>query len=242
MSQQRRFGVAVPEFQTCPRPGGPLSGRYVTLDPLHPDHAAQYYEAARPDDTLWDYLPYGPFTRSALQNWVDEVAGQPDPAFYAIIPHNTGRVGGVASLMRIKPEIGVIEIGHINFTPSLQQSRAATEAIYLCLNWAFLAGYRRFEWKCDALNQGSRNAAQRFGFSFEGIFRQATIYKGRNRDTAWFAITDGDWLALQTAFESWLAPSNFTEHGRQKTRLSELTSPALVARDPSQPYSASSLS
>ena len=136
------------------------------------------------------------------------------------------------SLMRITPEAGSIEVGHICFAPSLQRTRAASETIFLFADWVFREGYRRFEWKCDALNRPSRRAAERFGFSFEGVFRQATMVKGRNRDTAWFAMTDGDWRCLAPAWEAWLDPANFDAGGRQRRPLGALTAPCRVASDP----------
>ena len=138
----------------------------------------------------------------------------------------------VASYLRIDPNAGSIEVGHINMAPALQRTRAATEAMYLMMKWAFEAGYRRYEWKCDALNAGSRRAAQRLGLSYEGVFRQATMYKGRNRDTAWFAAIDKEWPALEAAFQAWLHPKNFDETGRQIERLADLTALVRVASDP----------
>ncbi|MEZ5287532.1 MAG: GNAT family protein [Vicinamibacterales bacterium] len=137
---------------------------------------------------------------------------------------------GVASYLRITPAAGTIEVGHIHFSPALQQTPAATEAMYLMMRRAFELGYRRYEWKCDALNAPSRRAAQRLGFSYEGVFRQALVTKGRNRDTAWYACIDAEWPALSRAFERWLAPDNFDAGGRQREALSDLTAPVLVAR------------
>jgi RimJ/RimL family protein N-acetyltransferase len=151
-----------------------------------------------------------------------------DPLFFAILDAATGRPVGVASYLRIDPPSGSIEVGHLRFSPRLQRTPASTEAMYLMLARAFGLGYRRYEWKCDALNAPSRAAALRLGLSFEGIFRQATVYKGRNRDHAWFAATDREWPALREAYERWLDPGNFDERGRQRTRLSELTAPLLV--------------
>lgn len=152
--------------------------------------------------------------------------------FFAIKDKRADQWRGVASYLRIAPQAGSIEVGHINFAPALQRSPAATDAMYQMMRWAFGAGYRRFEWKCDALNIGSRRAAQRLGLSFEGIFRQAAVVKGRNRDTAWFAAIDSEWPALSAAFETWLAPENFDAGGRQRQSLSGLTAPGLAARDP----------
>ena len=163
------------------------------------------------------------------------MAGQSDPFFYALRDKASGQVGGVMSYLRITPAAGSIELGHINLSPQIQRTRAATEAMMLMIGWAFEAGYRRFEWKCDALNLPSRRAAQRLGLSYEGIFRQATVVKGRNRDTAWFAAIDKEWPALEAAFETWLSPGNFDADGRQRQSLATLTRPILVTRDPALP-------
>ncbi len=160
------------------------------------------------------------------------MAGQDDPLFFAIRDLETGHWAGVASYLRITPEAGTIEVGHINLAPELQRTRAATEAMALMMGHAFGLGYRRYEWKCNALNLGSRRAAQRLGFSYEGVFRQAAVVKGRNRDTAWFAAIDEDWPQLSAAFQTWLDPANFDVDGRQRVALSSLTARALVARDP----------
>lgn len=214
-----------------------FEGRYAIVERLDAArHGADLHRANRADDLIWDYLPYGPFeTAEDYLNWIAESASGPDPRFHAIHDKQTGRWGGVASLMRINPAAGSIEVGHINLAPALQRTRAATEAMFLLMSWAFEAGYRRYEWKCDAANLGSRRAAQRLGFSYEGIFRQATVVKGRNRDTAWFAMIDGEWPRLKAAFETWLAPANFDETGQQRQRLRDLTAPILAARDPLDP-------
>jgi len=211
-----------------------LEGKHVRLEQLSPDqHAADLHRANSANDAIWDYLPYGPFTSAAAYHrWAREVTLGNDPLFYAIKPHATGHYSGVASYLRISPEIGSIEVGHINFSSELQRTIAATEAIFLMMQWVFEAGYRRFEWKCDAANIVSRRAAQRYGFSYEGIFRQASIVKGRNRDTAWFACIDAEWPALKEAFAAWLAPSNFDADGKQVERLGALTGLVRVASDP----------
>lgn len=235
MDQTPKFGRPVPDW-TPPPPPGPeaIEGRYTRLERLDADrHAADLHRANSASEAIWNYLPYGPFgSAAAYHRWAREMQGKDDPFFYAIRNLETGHLGGVASLLRITPEAGTIEVGHINYAPELQRSRAATEAMYLLMKWAFEAGYRRYEWKCDALNIPSRRAAQRLGFSYEGTFRQATIYKGRNRDTAWFAATDGDWPPLQAAYDVWLAPRNFDGEGRQIERLSDLTRLVRVADDP----------
>lgn len=212
----------------------PLQGRYASLVRLDADiHAADLHRANSADDAIWDYMPYGPFSSAAgYHRWARGVTAGDDPLFYAIQSRETGLFGGVASYLRITPEAGSIEVGHINISAELQRSRISTEAIFLMMEWAFEAGYRRFEWKCDALNIPSRRAAQRFGMSYEGIFRQATIVKGRNRDTAWFACIDKEWPALREAFLAWLGPSNFGRHGVQIERLGDLTGLVRAASDP----------
>ncbi|MGF1500637.1 MAG: GNAT family N-acetyltransferase [Paracoccaceae bacterium] len=207
-----------------------LFGRYAILEPLALDHAAGLHAAnlEDPAGAIWTYLPYGPFdTRDAYAAWVREVARQPDPLFYAVTVD--GAPLGVVSYLRIAPAAGSIEIGHICFSPRLQRTPAATEAFVLLAGWAFEAGYRRLEWKCDALNAPSRRAARRFGLSYEGVFRQATISKGRNRDTAWYAAIDSEWPRLRAAYDAWLDPANFDAEHRQLTRLSALTHPILAA-------------
>lgn len=228
------MGAPVPNWSPPPRPARvPIEGRYVRLEPLSEDHVSELHAANREDDAIWDYLPYGPFDDEAdYRVWVQEAAISEDPHFHAIRDKSTGRTAGVASFLRIAPEAGSIEVGHINLSRALQRTRAATEALYLMMRWSFQAGYRRYEWKCNALNAGSRRAAQRLGLSFEGVFRQAAVVKGRNRDTAWFAAIDAEWPALETAYETWLGASNFDANGRQRQRLADLTASVLVARDP----------
>ena len=209
-----------------------IEGRYVTLEPLEHAHIPGLWDAHRDAPEVWRYIPTGPFaTEAALGAWVDQVRILPDPMQFAVRMADD-RLGGTLSIMRITPSAGSIEVGYIVFTPRLQKTREATEAVYLTMKWAFEAGYRRFEWKCDAANLPSRRAAERFGLSYEGIFRQAAVVKGRNRDTAWFAAIDGEWPALRDAFETWLDPANFDADGRQKTSLADLTRPIPVARDP----------
>jgi len=173
---------------------------------------------------LWEHLPYGPFAGQAeFTAWLEQRAASADPLFYAVVEWESMRALGMASYMRIKPDNGVIEIGHIWFAPELQRTRKATEAIFVLAKTAFDdLGYRRLEWKCDSLNLTSRRAAERFGFTYEGIFRQHMIVKGRNRDTAWFSMTDGEWPLRRAAFEAWLAPDNFDGAGKQKRTLSDL--------------------
>jgi RimJ/RimL family protein N-acetyltransferase len=181
---------------------------------------------------MWDYMPVGPFATAAdLADWIAAVEPSTDPLFFSFVPRGEPPAG-FGSYLRIAPEAGSIEVGFLSFSPRLQRSVAATEAMYLMMRWAFEAGYRRYEWKCNALNLASRRAAQRLGFSYEGVFRQAAVVKGRNRDTAWFAVIDAEWPRLRQAFEAWLAPGNFDAEGVQKVSLRDLTRPVLVCTDP----------
>jgi len=227
----RQFGAPLGDWHPPAAPlGQVLMGQYAELEPLDATRHSSDLHAANQQDTagdIWDYLPYGPFgSVDEYSAWVREIQGIGDPFFYAIKDLETGKFCGVASYLRINPAFGSIEVGHINFAPALQRTRAATEAMYLMMQWAFEAGYRRYEWKCDALNEASRRAALRLGLSYEGVFRQATVYKGRNRDTAWFAAIDKEWPALQDAYQSWLQPSNFNAAGQQKTSLGTFTAKA----------------
>ena len=227
--EARPVGPPVAGFVPPPAPGpARIEGRFVTLERLDPArHAAALFAANGSDAAMWDYLGYGPFAdEAAYRQWQEAAAAQPDPCFYALCDPQTGQAGGVASFMRIDRTHGVIEIGHIAIAPPLQRSPAASEAIMLMIRWAFEAGYRRVEWKCDALNAPSMRAAARYGFTYEGTFRQHMIVKGRNRDTAWWAITDGDWTALEAAHRGWLDPGNFDAAGRQRTALADLTAAA----------------
>jgi RimJ/RimL family protein N-acetyltransferase len=203
----------------------PLAGETVRLEPVDPDrHAVDLFRSSKDAPALWDYLAYGPFpNQQVFADWLKERAASDDPLFYAVVDLESGTARGMASFMRFKPDSGVIEIGHIWFAPALQRTRQATEAIYLMAHHAFDdLGYRRLEWKCDALNQPSRRAAERFGFVFEGVFRQHMVIKDRNRDTAWFSIIDGEWPVLRAGFEAWLAPDNFDGEGRQRRSLGEI--------------------
>ena len=229
------LGAPVPDWTPPPRPGPDgFLGRYSELERLDPrKHAEDLHRANRGSDAIWDFLPYGPFEEGEQYlAWVETVSGLDDPVFYAIRDRGTGLWGGVASFLRITPEAGSIEVGHINLSPELQRTCAATEAMFHLMTWVFAAGYRRYEWKCDALNLASRRAAERLGLSYEGIFRQASVVKGRNRDTAWFAAIDSEWPALKAAYETWLDPSNFDAAGRQRRKLSDLTQAVLAMRDP----------
>jgi RimJ/RimL family protein N-acetyltransferase len=229
------IGFAVPDWTPPPvPPRAPMNGRFCRLEPLDLDHHAKALfeaDAADTDGRSWTYLAYGPFADFAsYRAWLAATCLGNDPLFFAIIDAADGRPAGLASFLRIAPEAGSIEVGHIHYSPRLQRSPVATEAMFLMMQKAFESGYRRYEWKCDALNAPSRTAAQRLGLSFEGIFRQATVYKGRNRDTAWYAAIDSEWPALREAFLTWLSPTNFDDSGRQLTRLSNLMQPILKQR------------
>jgi RimJ/RimL family protein N-acetyltransferase len=222
------IGFSLPNWKPPEAPSRePMDGHFCRLEPLNPGlHAASLHAANAMDveGRIWTYLPYGPFdTPDSYRAWADERCRRSDPLFYAIIDRADGRAVGVASYLRIDPPGGSIEVGHINYSPLLQRTPAATEAMFLMMERAFTLGYRRYEWKCDALNAPSRAAAQRLGFSFEGVFRQASVVKGRNRDTAWFAVIDREWPVLRDAFQRWLQPANFDEQGKQRMRLSALT-------------------
>lgn len=229
------LGAPVHDWAAPPKPDWiRKEGRFVELQRLDADaHAALLYRAYAGQDAVWDYMPYGPFSSAAqYHRWVRSVETQTDPMFFAIRSRESGRWEGVASYLRIAPEAGSIEVGHLSYGPALQRTPAATEAMYLMMSWAFEAGYRRYEWKCDALNTASRRAAQRLGFSFEGVFRQAAVIKGRNRDTAWFAVIDSEWPALKEAYGAWLSPANFDADGQQHERLGDMTALVRAAGDP----------
>ena len=215
-------------------PAEPMIGQYCRLERLDPERDGRSLFDAYALDTKgrnWTYLPQGPFENYVdFLTWLTSMAKQDDPFFFTIIDAASQTGVGVASYLRITPPAGSIEVGHIHYSPLIQRKPAATEAMYLMMKQAFEFGYRRYEWKCDALNATSRIAAQRLGLSYEGIFRQATVYKQRNRDTAWYAAIDREWPYLKQAFERWLDPNNFDDEGIQKTRLSMLTAPLLKAR------------
>ena len=235
MPQLPKFGKPVPGWTAPERPvGAAMEGQWVRMERLEADaHAADLHRAYSGHDSLWDYLPYGPFSAAAAYHrWVKDTAAGPDPMFYVLRDRTTGHCGGVASYLRITPEAGSIEVGHICLSPEIARGRVWTEAMFLMMDWAFAAGYRRYEWKCDALNIPSRRAAQRLGFSYEGTFRQMSVVKGRNRDTAWFSVIDSEWPALREAFAAWLNPSNFDANGRQRERLSDLTRLVRAGSDP----------
>lgn len=199
------------------------TGRYVRLEPLEPErHGTALFEASMTEgaEERFRYLPPGPQDRQAFDTWLAWSAAAADPMFFAVVDLATGRCEGRQALMRIVPEHGVIELGHILWGPRMARSRLATEAFFLAASYAFdELGYRRLEWKCHSENGPSRRAAERFGFSYEGTFRQHVIFNGRNRDTAWFSMLDREWPALRRAYEAWLAPGNFEADGRQRHPL-----------------------
>jgi RimJ/RimL family protein N-acetyltransferase len=222
------LGEIVADWREPPFPAREvMHGRFCRLEPLDVSkHAEQLFAANALDShgANWTYLPYGPFESFAdYRAWLDQQSRSSDPLFFAIVDSASGEAIGVASYLRITPDCGSIEVGHLNFSPRLQRTPAATEAMFLMMRHAFELGYRRYEWKCDSLNEPSRKAALRLGLSFEGIFRQATVRKGRNRDTAWYAAIDKEWPALRAAFEQWLSPSNFDAQGKQRVSLASLT-------------------
>ena len=220
------------QWRGAPRPQRiALDGRYARLEPLSPErHAAELFASAVEPGAearfayLFDDVPADAV---AFHAWMTGPASTDDPLFFAVIDKATGRAEGRQALMRIDPAHGVIEIGHILWGPAIARTRVATEALYLSAAYVFdHLGYRRFEWKCNDHNAPSKRAALRFGFTFEGTFRQHMVAKGRNRDTAWFSIIDSEWPALKSAYQQWLAPDNFDAHGQQQRRLEELRGPS----------------
>ncbi len=208
-----------------PLSGVALEGELARLEPVDvARHAGQLFAAQSSAPELWEYLPYGPFdSDAAFRVWLTERAASSDPLFYAIIERISGRALGMASFLRVEPGHGVIEVGHIWYSPALQRTRLATDAMYVMARHVFDdLGYRRYEWKCNALNEPSRRAALRLGFTFEGVFRQHMVIKGENRDTAWYSMLDGEWPAAKAAFEAWLRPENFDAEGRKLRSLAEL--------------------
>lgn len=221
------IGHPLGDWKAPPRPPRePMLGRFCQIETIDPSrHAADLHAANRSDELgrLWTYMSYGPFASfAAYETWMKHTCLGEDPMFHAIVDVKSGRALGVASYLRIDPGNGSIEVGHICYSPPLQRTPLATEAMFLMMQRAFALGYRRYEWKCDALNEPSRRAALRLGFTFEGVFRQATHYKGRNRDTAWYSIIDAEWPRLRSAYEAWLAPTSFDDQGRQRASLQSL--------------------
>jgi RimJ/RimL family protein N-acetyltransferase len=227
------IGFPLPGWTARPRPRRTaMVGQWCIVEPIDPArHAADLHAAYLLDKEgrNWTYLPYGPFPRfDDYRAWLERACVGDDPLVHTIIQRRNGRAAGVASLMRIDPTAGVIEVGGINYAPPLQRTPAATEAMYLLMRRVFdELGYRRYEWKCDALNAPSRAAAQRLGFRYEGMFRQATVTKMRNRDTCWYSILDSEWPALRAAFEHWLDPDNFDPAGQQRQSLSSFRQSAV---------------
>ena len=228
------IGFPVAGWTARPRPlRTPMVGRACRVEPLDvARHAAELWQAygdAVQQARNWTYLGTEPFAGFAgYRAWLERVAAGDDPLYHAVVEAQGGKAVGVATFMRIDPANGVIEIGAINCSPRLQRTTAATEAMYLMMRRVFdELGYRRYEWKCDSLNAPSRAAARRYGFRFEGVFRQAMVTKGRNRDTAWYSIVDVEWPAIKAAFERWLDPANFDAAGRQRTSLTTFTGPLL---------------
>ena len=208
-------GVPAPTVQR-------LEGRFIRLEKLDPArHGDDLFNALQgpgADPKLWDYLPYGPFPeRSTFDAWLNNHAAHNDPYFFSVIDRATGQVQGILSLMSIVPEQGRIEIGHVTFGAPMQRSPKSTEAVYLLAKHAFEQGYRRLEWKCNNANARSKYAAERFGFSFEGVFRQHTVVKGKNRDTTWYSIIDSEWPKIGAGFEEWLSEANQSGSGQLKT-------------------------
>ena len=225
-----------PASAHLPDPTRSLDGRYCRLEPLDAERHGEQLWAAFTEDaagSTWTYLGVGPFPdEPAFAAWLRGLQGAEDPFFYAILDAVSGQAIGVASFLRIDPGARSIEVGWITYSPRLRRSRVATDAMHCMMREAFALGYRRYEWKCNALNLPSIEAAHRLGFTFEGLFRQALVVKGRNRDTAWFAVIDRDWPRLDQAFQRWLHPDNFDADGRQRERLSDLTAPVVAARWP----------
>lgn len=220
------LGELVPNWTAPPRPSAELfQGQYCRLELLdavrHGD--SLYHAIAVPgDEGSWTYMAYGPFqSRADYGQWLNQYCGREDPRFYAIVSESSGQALGVAAYLRITPAAGSIEVGHIHWSPTLRRTPAATEAMFLMMRYAFELGYRRYEWKCDTLNRPSREAAVRFGFTFEGIFRQFSVVKGRNRDTAWYAIIDREWPMIEQGYQRWLNASNFDATGQQIHSLAE---------------------
>ncbi|WP_369302816.1 GNAT family N-acetyltransferase [Pseudomonas sp. N2-5-1-1] len=208
-------GVPAPTVQV-------LEGRFIRLEKLDParhgDGLFRALEGPGADPKLWDYLPYGPFPeRAAFDAWLTNHAQHSDPYFFSVIDRQSGEVQGILSLMSIVPAQGRIEIGHVTFGAPMQRSPKSTEAVYLLAKYAFEQGYRRLEWKCNNANARSKYAAQRLGFSFEGVFRQHMVVKGQNRDTAWYSILDSEWPTLGAGFEAWLSEANQHGSGQLKT-------------------------
>jgi len=231
-----KFGEIVESFSIPPHPKGiSIEGKLVDLKPLIASEFAEELfisNAIDKEGINWSYLPYGPFDSQVdYAKWIKSFEEGDDPIFFAVISKKLKKAIGIASFLRINPAQGLIEVGHINYSPLLQKTTEATEAMFLMMKWVFDNGYRRYEWKCNALNLKSRRAAQRLGFSYEGVFRQMTISKGRNRDTAWFAIIDKEWAEIEKCFDQFLSESNFDNNGKSKVSLTSLTESLLYKVD-----------
>ena len=231
-----KFGEIVESFSIPPHPKGiSIEGKLVDLKPLIASEFAEELFISNEIDKEginWSYLPYGPFESQAdYAKWIKSFEDGDDPIFFAVISKKLKKAIGIASFLRINPAQGLIEVGHINYSPLLQKTTEATEAMFLMMKWVFDNGYRRYEWKCNALNLKSRRAAQRLGFSYEGVFRQMTISKGRNRDTAWFAIIDKEWAEIARCFDQFLSQNNFDNNGKSKVSLTSLTESLLYKVD-----------
>lgn len=233
--------ISVPDLKTGQPVGPPvdatparrpepivLEGRFGRIEKLSMKHAAALWDSVTGNDTIWTYMAYGPFAdQRTFEAWIGERTALADPFSYAVIDGASGRAVGIVTLMEIRPAMRVIEVGNIVYGTPMQRTPLATEVQYLLARTVFeTLGYRRYEWKCNALNAPSRRAALRFGFTFEGLFRGHLIVKGRNRDTAWFSMLDSEWPARKAAFERWLAPENFDAQGRQQAGLSTLNGAA----------------
>ena len=225
------LGAPIPDWQPRPYPQPiVLAGWGVRLEPLDPSvHGADLWQAFALDDgSLWTYLTTGPFVdQAAFMQWLHTISQQQDPLFFSIIDTTSNQSLGLASYLRIDPTAGSVEVGWLHFSPALQRSRLATAAMVLMMEYAFSLGYRRYEWKCNALNRPSWQAAVRLGFLYEGTFRQARVDKWHSRDTAWFSILDREWPLLLPCYQHWLAAANFDSQGQQLRRLSQLTAEAL---------------
>lgn len=231
-----RPGPTLQAWQPPPAPPrAVLEGRYCSMVPLEPAaHAGDLHSANLQDTTgtMWTWLSYGPFASLAdYRGWLDERARSTDPLYFAIVDARTGRATGVASYLRIDRPNGVVEVGHLAYSPALQRTVAATEAMYLMMRQAFGLGYRRCEWKCNALNRASVAAARRLGFTYEGTFRQHMVVRGRSRDTAWFSVLDTEWPRVRDALEQWLHPRNFDRDGNQLSSLAAFRADATGRRE-----------
>ena len=217
------MSTSLADWKGAPAPTAQLiEGRFIRLEKLdparHTDSLWQALQGPGADPKLWDYLPYGPFTeRAVFDAWLNNHAANSDPYFFSVIDRASGDVQGILSLMSIVPAQGRIEIGHVTFGAPMQRSPKSTEAVYLLARHAFELGYRRLEWKCNNANARSKQAAERLGFTFEGVFRQHMVVKGQNRDTAWYSIIDGEWPTVRAGFERWLADANQVDGGQRQT-------------------------